>query len=469
MKITALRLHNIKRFAGRGVAIEGIGDGVNVLCAANEFGKSTSFEALHALFFQYYASVPKDVKRLQPYSGGNPLVEADIETEQGRFRLAKQFIGGRRATVTEIASGRLIAQQDEAEQFIADLVRGGPAGPAGLLWVRQGVTGLEERSKSEEEGERRLRESLLASVQGEVEAITGGRRMSAVMAACAEELACFVTPTLKARAGGPFAMAVDDLARLTMLEKKLATEVADLRDALDRRVLFTSRLAELDDPQDVAGRRAAVEKAETALREASSYANALKTREAELALTRSQRNASARALETFRDAQLEGEKLFRDLEIAHQRRDHLRTRRTECQASIEGASREAKAAETEQREARDLLTRIEAVQKARQAVDLLNEQRERLERAEAARQALEIAEASLARVAIPAEMVAQLQELEVEIARRQSAEAAVLPSVRIDYEAGAAHPVLMDDVPLEDGAEHSIVDCLVLGRRLINP
>ena len=53
MKIAAIRLFNVKRFAGRGVAIENIGNGVNVLTAANEFGKSTSFEALHALFFQH--------------------------------------------------------------------------------------------------------------------------------------------------------------------------------------------------------------------------------------------------------------------------------------------------------------------------------------------------------------------------------------------------------------------------------
>lgn len=462
MKITALRLHNIKRFAGRGVAIEGIGDGVNVLCAANEFGKSTSFEALHALFFQSYAGVPKDVKRLQPYSGGNPRVEADIETEQGSFRLTKQFIGGRRATVTEIASGRLIAQQDEAEQFIADLVRGGPAGPAGLLWVRQGVTGLEERSKSEEEGDRKLRESLLASVQGEVEAITGGRRMSAVLAACAEELARLVTPTSKAKAGGPYAMALDDLERLIILEKKLAAEVADLRDALDRRVVVTTRLAELDDPRDVAERRAALEKAEAALREASSYTIALKAREAELALARSQRDASARALEAFRNAQSEDATLKRDLATACQRRDDLRTRRAECQAAIEAALREAREAEAEQRIARDRLARLESSLRARQAAELLDGQRKLLERAEAARQELEIAEASLTRVAIPAELVFQLQELEVEIARRQAAEAAVLPSVRVDYKAGAAHPILLDDVPLEDGAEHSIVDCLVL-------
>ena len=47
MKLTALRLHNVRRFAGTGVRIENIGDGINVLCAANEHGKSTCFDALH--------------------------------------------------------------------------------------------------------------------------------------------------------------------------------------------------------------------------------------------------------------------------------------------------------------------------------------------------------------------------------------------------------------------------------------
>ena len=153
MKISALRLFNVKRFADRGVAIENIEDGVNVLCAVNEFGKSTSFEALHALFFQQHSSTAGDVRNLRPYSGGNPLVQADIETAAGRYRITKQFYGGRSARVVDRANDRIIAQADEAENFIAELVRGGTAGPAGLLWVRQGITGLEKRNKSEEEGE----------------------------------------------------------------------------------------------------------------------------------------------------------------------------------------------------------------------------------------------------------------------------------------------------------------------------
>lgn len=109
MKISALRMFNVKRFAARGVAIEGMDDGVNVLCVANEFGKSTSFEALHALFFQPHSSVSGDVKNLRPYSGGNPLVEADISTGEGRFRITKQYFGGRSARVTNLATGQLVA------------------------------------------------------------------------------------------------------------------------------------------------------------------------------------------------------------------------------------------------------------------------------------------------------------------------------------------------------------------------
>lgn len=214
MKLTALRLHNVRRFAGRGIAVEGIGDGVNVLCAANEFGKSTCFDSLHALFFQSHTGTPGAVQGLRPYSGGNPLVEADILTGQGSFRLTKQFYGGRRAMVRDLASGRLLAQADEAERFIAGLVQGGTTGPAGLLWVRQGITGIERRAKSDEEGEKRARESVLTSVQGEVETLTGGRRMAQAVAQCEEELSRLVTATGRPKAGGPYAQAIEERDRL---------------------------------------------------------------------------------------------------------------------------------------------------------------------------------------------------------------------------------------------------------------
>ncbi len=462
MKITALRLHNVRRFAGRGVAIEGIDDGVNVLSAANEHGKSTSFEALQALFFQLHSGTGKEVRRLQPYSGGNPLVEADIVTPEGSFRLTKQFVGAKRATVTEIGSGRLVAQQDEAEQFIAEMVRGGPAGPAGLLWVRQGVTGLEERSRSEEDGERRVRENLLTSVQGEVEAITGGRRMSAIMEACAEELGRIATPTLRPKAGGPYAAAVEELERLRTAEEKLKREVDELRHALDRRADAAKRLADLEAPEEAAARRVAVTKAEAAIQQARSHSEGLKAREAEAALARSRLDAAEKELADYRACLAQAGTLGRDFALVTQRRSALRDRRAECQAAIDAAAAEARAAEAEQREASGLLARLDAAMRARQAAEDLQGRRERLSQAEALRQTLEASEAALALVAVPADAVDWLQKLEVEIARLRAAEAASLPSVRVDYDDGVTPSVLLDGSPLAGGADHSVADRLVL-------
>ena len=51
MKIRAIRLENVRRFVDP-VEIAGIGDGLNVLTAPNERGKSTFFDALYAVFFK---------------------------------------------------------------------------------------------------------------------------------------------------------------------------------------------------------------------------------------------------------------------------------------------------------------------------------------------------------------------------------------------------------------------------------
>ena len=70
MKIRSLQLTNVRRFAGRTARIEGIGDGITVLCEPNEFGKSTFFDAIHALFFERHRATRAAVKALQPHAGG---------------------------------------------------------------------------------------------------------------------------------------------------------------------------------------------------------------------------------------------------------------------------------------------------------------------------------------------------------------------------------------------------------------
>ena len=70
MKLRSLSLTNVRKFAGRTATISDIGDGVTVVSEANEFGKSTFFDALHALFFLKYGAATREVKSLQPRAGG---------------------------------------------------------------------------------------------------------------------------------------------------------------------------------------------------------------------------------------------------------------------------------------------------------------------------------------------------------------------------------------------------------------
>ena len=456
MKLTGLRLHNVRRFAGRGVAIEGIGDGVNVLCAVNEFGKSTCFDALHALFFQPHTGTPGAVQGLRPYSGGNPLVEADILTAEGRFRLTKQFYGGRRAMVREIGSGRLVAQADEAERFIANLVQGGTAGPAGLLWVRQGITGIERRAKSDEEGEKRARETVLTSVQGEVESLTGGRRMAQAVASCEDELSRLVTTTGRAKAGGPYAQAIEERDRLVETERRLAGEVRELRAALDRRRALRVRLGELENPEQQAARLRDASQAEAALASAKAHGEALKTAEVEAALARNGRDAARQALDGHRQ-NLARFAVLRALDVEGTRkRDAALERQRDASGAGQAAALAVEAAERDEREARALLTRVEKALQVRAAAEHLAGLQQAHARAEAARAEVETIQAEMKALMLPTAAVKQLEALETELVGARAVVAARAPQLRVDYREGVAGAIGLDGAALADGEERSL-------------
>ena len=453
MKLAALRLHNVKRFGGRGVAIEGIGEGVNVLCAANEFGKSTSFEALHGLFFQAHSSTAGDVRNLRPYSGGNPLIEVDISVGDDRYRITKQFYSGRFAKVVDIGSGRLLAQADEAENFIARLIGGGAGGPAGLLWVRQGVTGIDRRSRAEEDSERQVRNSLLESVQGEVEAVTGGQRMAEIMAAAAAEYGALVTTTGRPKAGGRYAAAIEVQDRFTAEHRRLSDEVAALREELDRRSAAQRRLAELESPDARDARRLAVEAAEAAFEAARAQADRVKTAEAELGLARERHEGAQRDHSEFIEALEAARQIAEESRDLTRRRDEALDRRRAAFDTIGQAQADVDVAEAEEGVARDLLDRLVAAANARDAAGRRAECDEHLRRAEEVRGTIEACEAQLSQVRLPAGAVDELASLDVEIARIRAVRDAARPSVRVAYEITAVTRVTMSGTVLSEGEE----------------
>ena len=86
-----------------------IGDGITVLAQPNEFGKSTFFDALHALFFEAHGGRAKTVTALQPHAGGAPEVVVELDSAGRRFRVSKRWLSRPRAVV-EDATGAVVAQ-----------------------------------------------------------------------------------------------------------------------------------------------------------------------------------------------------------------------------------------------------------------------------------------------------------------------------------------------------------------------
>ena len=251
MKLRSITLVNVRRFAGTTVVLDGLGDGLNLVAAPNEAGKSTAFEALEALLFTGARSAGAEARALQPYAGGAPEVEAEVALGGARFRIAKRWLQRPFARVTELPSGRVIAQDDEAEAWIAGRIAAG--GLPSMLWVRQGELALDPEGnapadRAERDRRARIRRDLLSSIASEIDAVTGGRRLDAIAARAEAALAEIATATGRAKAGGRWRQAEDEAAALGDAHARLDAQCADLAAALAERAGLRDALAQATDP-----------------------------------------------------------------------------------------------------------------------------------------------------------------------------------------------------------------------------
>ncbi|MBY4892441.1 hypothetical protein KUL25_06660 [Rhodobacteraceae bacterium N5(2021)] len=301
MRLRALHLGNVRKFAGQRASITGIGDGITVVSEANEFGKSTFFDALHALFFEKYSSAGKPVKSLQPYAKGGVEVAAEIETDAGLFRVEKTFLkASGSARILRLPGEAVIAQDDEAERWLQDVLGSDKNGPAGLLWVRQGVTGLEGDGKAETVKQLETRKDLLSSVSGEIDAMTGGRRMDRVMKRVADELKGLVTAT-----GKPTAAWRTLLQGIAAMEQDLATyeaQISKLSTALNGRREAEAQLIALELPEAKTARADALASAQDAFSRAKAHEGRLERAEQDHKLAQIEAQATRARLDGFLSA-----------------------------------------------------------------------------------------------------------------------------------------------------------------------
>ncbi|MES0881797.1 AAA family ATPase [Roseibium sp. SCP14] len=290
MKIRAITLHNVRRFAAQTARLSGISDGVTTICEPNETGKSTFFDALHALFFIDHKANTAELRTLQPYSKGPVEIAVEIETEGGRFRIEKKFLSSKSAVVTNLASEAIIAQEGEAEAWISKTIGAEMSGPAGLLWVRQGVTGFGpngtgQTEKRERERLREARQSLMSTVAGQIDSVTGGRRMDEIMKAVSEDLDNLATKNLSAKSNGEWGKAKRLAEDLSAEHDQLESQVTALSKALRRRSEIRRKLDDQSAVETQAARKAELAHLNEQLEKAQQHAKLVSDAERDLTFT----------------------------------------------------------------------------------------------------------------------------------------------------------------------------------------
>ena len=452
MKLRTIRLENIRRFVDP-VEITGIGDGLNVLAAPNEHGKSTVFDALQAVFFKQRNSWDKEVRSLKPHAGGDPSVSVEIELAGGTYWIRKRWNSRHNGDARIETAGRLFKQADEAEAWIAEILKAPrDGGPAGLLWVRQGITDL-----ANDDAARLARRDLLTSVAGEVEAMTGGRRMDAARDRCRRELERYLTGTGRPKAGGPLKDRQDEVADLDTEREKLAAKSEQLRSQLDRRRALRRELADLEDPREEAGRKTRLAEAKADHDKASRHAESLErakghehTKRIEAERAEERLTALDRALTEIAEADREDRTAKEEEQRAIERLHVAEAAMSEA-ANVHGAARARAKAAGEM--LRRVLLADAAAGAARHRQDLVA----KIDQAEALQKRANEASAE-ARRELPEPEFAKLDKLDESVRVLRRARDLKAVAIAMTYAPGRSDGVSLDGRPLPEGKRMPIPD-----------
>jgi len=239
MLIKSLMVEGVGRFASA-TRIEGFSEGVNVMAAGNEAGKSTLFRAIRTCLFSRHDSKGQDIRDLSADDCQLPAtVELVFEHDGRSYTIRKAFLRSPSAVLTE--NGREIARSKQADEAVWDLLGVSPGsgrtvddGAFGVLWVGQGSSfGVPAPGPA-------ASSALNTAIESEVGALIGGERARQTVEEINAELRRSLTETDRPKSDGPLHRAMRDMeqwrateteacAKLNTLEQQFA-ELAQLRE-----------------------------------------------------------------------------------------------------------------------------------------------------------------------------------------------------------------------------------------------
>ena len=444
IRLRALRVENVRRFGGEGVALENFTDGLNVFVEPNEAGKSTLFDALFALVFFRHRSSKKSVRSLQPYGGGGAHICADFECEGKLYRVEKRFLKRSMALVTDAESGDEVARADEAEEWIdRHLGAKAPAGSAAeFLWVRQG-----ESSEMAEGGEVRA-EALGGVVADEISVLTGGAALRGVAARCEEELGALLNK--RGAPAGAYKDARDKERELARAAKGSAQALKAARKDVESRERKRAQLAQVAEEGRVSRGEKELAQAREGLETARAEERKIKGLTREVKLLARACDAAEKAAEDFahecaeaRAAKEAAKKATAEQREAARRHDRAVAEETRARAR-HGAS------ESHLREAQAHLRAAQVAERRKGLGKQLAEAQTRLDKAEKARARLAKAQAKVKAAGVGNETLRKLDEIGERIARVKGQVEMQSTSVRVQYVKGAKRKVSIGGAELKD-------------------
>lgn len=448
MRIRSLEIASFRKFTD-GIRISGFGDGLNILVAPNEYGKSTIVAALRGLVFEKYRAKTEAVRRMQTLgSETSPTLALDFDLAGGSYRLEKRFLHRQASALLSGPGGRRF-ENDEAEEELQRLLgfrEPGKQGATeesrgiwGLLWLEQGQSFA--RPELSETGRSAIRECL----EQEVGALAGGERGTRIRLAVETAIRTFLDGR-----GKPAAEWKGLLEKIAEFERSLSDiretrkHLTDDLDALD--TLRSDRKALATDGEDERLGTEIIQLGRDV--EASKLSDAqLGEAKATLAAQESWRDAADQEIRARQTLEKQIETAVSEAEGARPASEDARTKTIDLRTRKEAEAVKEQTLGERLKSLRKEETRLVRQRKLFECRNTLSGLQEALDKAKAAAESVDDLEARALAISVTPAALQGLKQLEGALARAQADRDALATRVVFSLEPGAIGRVLLGGAP----------------------
>jgi hypothetical protein len=449
MFIKSISVEGIGRFVTT-ARVEGFSNGVNVLAAGNEAGKSTLFRAIRTCLFCRHDSKGQEIRDLCSDDSQLPgTIEITFEQDGRTYTIKKCFMRSPSAVLLE--NGREIARSKQADDTVWQLLGISPGsgrtldeGAFGLLWVGQGASfGAPEPGPS-------ASSALNAAIESEVGALIGGERARQTVDEIATELRRSLTEHDRPKSDGPLHRALREAEHWRNEEAEARNKLSTLERQFAALLQLREQHREFNDPATANQIGTELVEAKASLEAARSAALEIRRLEAEESGAKRALDQAAHRLKQQRDiaaridANRQSETEFaKELPEQQGREQEARAALARADDQIAETHKQASALSSQEQQLEKLAS---AAVRAQRKDDL----KRQLKGLEQAAKELTRIDADLAQIVVKAKHIETLDELDRQIDTLDAQLSAAAAQLAVEIKPAGAGQVRIGALRLKD-------------------